>query len=157
MPDLCSRFNSLLIVNGVADADCRTEKLKRRLRDHFKDQLQFFLYEGFGKPCIVYGVNTPVCEVAKYLTCLDGGNRLMDSQSSVEDEGMEPPLAPSPSPWIPEPTWERDIFHAAMVVRDSVLSIQNNLPWPPRASDLQNSAVKLPVALYNFLAWVIAG
>lgn len=78
-------------------------------------------------------------------------DELFQSQSSMGSLCFEATDAPI------QATGQRELFHAAMAVRESILSIKDCLPWPPRASDLLSSEFQLPVPLYNFLAWVIGG
>ena len=51
----------------------------------------------------------------------------------------------------------QELFNSAMFLRSVILSMTNTIPSVPRANDLVSDNVDAPVALYNFLLWVLGG
>ena len=51
------------------------------------------------------------------------------------------------------------IYRVALFLRSEVLSLKNSLPFLPNVSDLTKEGAEtcIPPALYNFLAWLVAG
>ena len=152
MVDIFSDYNTLLGNSGIENANYRTEKLKHRLRHRFSDVIQFYRPDGFGMPDVVRCPNTPISEVSNFVHLRDDNSGVPLSQSSVED--FDSATCSSPLPSGPQhvltSTCQRELFHTAMLIRESILDIRNNLPWPPRATDLLERGMELPVHLYNF-------
>ena len=82
MPDLCSRFNTLLAGCGVEQANYRSEKLKHRLRECFKAKIVFHQPAGVCQPCIVHGANMTVGQVAQQLSQIEQSDSSSDETLS---------------------------------------------------------------------------
>ncbi|XP_062505713.1 uncharacterized protein LOC134182332 [Corticium candelabrum] len=67
MPAMCNRFNRLLVEQGLSNPQYRTEKLKRRLRTHFAEEVVFYQTEELGKPCVLYSAHLPLIRVSELL------------------------------------------------------------------------------------------
>lgn len=50
-----------------------------------------------------------------------------------------------------------ELYHSALYLRRQVLSMKNTLPALPTLEDFSQTGSTVPIALHNFLSWVLRG
>ena len=50
---------------------------------------------------------------------------------------------------------DQNLFHAAQMIRSSILDLENAMSWPPKQADYIDC--NIPNSLYNLLVWIIDG
>ena len=50
-----------------------------------------------------------------------------------------------------------DVNLDAIFIRSDIQSLKTNIPIPPSPTDLVETTIQVPDALFNFLAWVLLG
>ena len=157
MPELCRRYILLLEEEGVALDSYRTYRLKHRLREHFKESLAFFRSSTrITDPEMVIATAVPQ-SVLLHHTAENLRTSEEISTSELETSVLntaEMPLPRGDSPGRSAASLE--LYNSALYLREQVLSMKNSLPAVPTISDLSQGST-VPVALYNFLSWVLCG
>ena len=159
MPELRDRFLTLLEHQGVTcSKGYRTEKLKRRLRAHFKDCLTFY-QPAPGTACIVYASSAPAYRIAEAMAnSREGGPEgPSDSQEELDLED----LPAIDATFSAEASNVSEVYHSALLLRKVIqdAAAEHQQPFPPSASHLneKTALAAVPDLLFNFLAWLLFG
>eukprot|EP00057_Strongylocentrotus_purpuratus_P026501 XP_011680975.1 PREDICTED: uncharacterized protein LOC105446186 [Strongylocentrotus purpuratus] len=145
-----TKLNQLFIkeVRGVEGLDAssfKTYRLKARLKSSHP-ALCFVRPSRKVESDIVFVENLSVEEVVE-----DAVGEMTSEESECNEA-----VSDDPSHAVPSRAYHlRDMFHAAQVVKDSIVNAPNPIEWPPTADDSTLDTVDkiVPSALFNFLAW----
>ena len=128
---------------GVSADNYRGHFLKSCLIRQFGDRLTFH------RPCrrnetqYVFSSAVPPGPLIEFI------------KRQTESEGMSVDDENTPTCIID--TESQTIYAAAMIIRQTLLDLKNEIPFPPAPTDLSESSLNIPTALFNLLCWVIKG
>ena len=154
---LSKRFISLLKAHGCYVVDYRTEKLKRRLKKWFGEKIDFYNDANPACSIIVYSTSLPAALLAKKLQAQSKmqSDEIMSSDESEQSFVVESGACVQQQSGIHSNV--KDVYGAACILRQEILSATNTFPFPPEGHLLREENFQIPSLLYNFLVWTTAG
>ena len=142
MSYLLERFKAKLSMSGIASWNTyRSEKLKRRLKNHFSDSIVFHKQPDPSKPELVYSSKISV-------------QSIINATASLRKPRQEHPRSDSnETAREPETDKMKVLYHAAQILRSDVKNCKG-IPIHPLSVDdvsLDKGKRLLPDSLYGFL------
>ena len=135
LTEITELLASYLTSLGVEEIKLSTKKhIRRNLQAEFDDVL---LFENLLETTSVFIVpaNLSPLQVAKYITTL-----LLEKQDNASQSSRS-----------------ANIHQAAIDIREAIQRTENKMSWPPRPSDLAESAKNVPKELDSFLQTLLTG
>lgn len=147
MSYLLERFKAKLSMSGIASwSTYRSEKLKRRLKNHFSDSIVFHKQPDPSKPELVYSSKIFVQSIINAAASLRKP-RQEQTRSDSNEAAREP-----------ETDKMKVLYHAAQILRSDVKNCKG-IPIQPLSVDdvsLDKGKRLLPDSLYGFLCWMLS-
>lgn len=114
----------------------------------------FYQQESFGKAYLLYGSAVPLAKVSMLLHAIERTARETgtDTNNDVADSGLS-----MPGQDYSHTQKQTELYHAAIIVRAEIDTMQDTIPWLPSPADIAEEAMSIPHSLFNLLAWIIAG
>ena len=142
MSHLLDRYKQVLKVKGTSCSNYRSEKLKRRMRGHFLDQIVIEKQNDPSKPELIYSSHLSVADIVKTSV----------SQQSSEDFEVDEDTRQD---------MEQDkatiLYQAAQIIRNDIKQC-NGIIKPLCVDDvsIEKGRCLIPESLYSFLSEVIS-
>lgn len=138
MAFLLDRYQSILLGKGISSYNSyRSEKLKRRLSNHFLDSIVFHKQQDPSKPELIYSSSISVQDIIN-AAAKQEINQAESQPKSVQDISTEKKTV---------------LYHAAQILRSDLRNC-NGISIQPLSNDdisLENGRSVIPESLYNFL------
>ena len=143
MSHLLDRYKQVLEVKGISCSNYRSEKLKRRMRGHFLDQIVIEKQNDPSKPELIYSSHLSVADIVKTSV----------SQQSSEDFEVDEDTRQD---------MEKDkasiLYQAAQIIKNDIKQC-NGISIKPLCVDdvsIEKGRCLIPESLYSFLSEVIS-
>ena len=142
MTQICALYLQQLARVGIEIDSYRADLLKRKLQQRFGDVLQFVQASARCKSTLVLA-DVSMEELAEAM--MEAVSTDMDAQPSVSSTGAHSNEAV-------------DLYHAAVIIRQQLLAVENTLSWPPTPEECDDEEVTLvPDSLFNILGGIVSG
>ena len=144
MSYLRERYQEILSANGSTEEKYRSEKLKKRLRNHFQEDIVFHKQPDPSKPELVYSSTLSVKDILN--AAADASTFNTEPKKSKEDPDMS------------EDGKMKVLFKAAQILKGDIKG-SKGIPIQPLSVDdvsLVRGREVIPDSLYQFLCWLIS-
>ncbi|KAK3750817.1 hypothetical protein QZH41_000085, partial [Actinostola sp. cb2023] len=136
LTDLTQRLITNMMLLGTQEVKESTRKhVRRRLEAEFGEGLHFVAVEEGKRKMLVIPDNLTVVQLARENVKLQEKQTLIDK--AIDNE--------------------HHIIEAALCIREKLKTLEINSSWPPKPSELHDSAIDLPDCLLTFLRIVLTG
>ncbi|XP_071817001.1 uncharacterized protein [Apostichopus japonicus] len=145
---LMEQYMGFVHAKGGSNAQFRTEKLKKKLLARFGPKITFWRPKKRNRCELIYSDFLPKGALLE---------KNVDSSSMSEGSDCTGMNTTNPGQSI-QVQETRDLYHAAQILRRSMMDIGDGLQWPPTSNQLNSSDVDkiIPLQLHNFLALLIS-
>lgn len=146
MSYLLHRYKEVLVVKGISCSKYRSEKLKRRMRNHFLDQIVIERQDDPSKPELIYSSHLSVADIVK--TSVP-----QQSTSQVEDTEDDGDLRQDI-----EQDKANILYRAAQIIKNDIKQCKGISIKPLCVHDVSKEKGRslIPDSLYSFLSEVIS-
>ena len=144
MSFLVERYRMMLALNGMESSKSyRSEKLKKRLKNHYLDSITFHKQPDPSKPELIYSSSISVQSIinaaASFPRCDD------HTESSKAEQDMEIEKL-------------KVLYHAAQILKSDIKTCKGISIQPLSVSDISLDSGRrlLPDSLYSLLSWIVS-
>jgi len=146
MSYLLHRYKEVLVVKGISCSKYRSEKLKRRMRNHFLDQIVIERQDDPSKPELIYSSHLSVADIVKTSVSQQSTSQVEDTE---DDDDLRQDI---------EQDKANILYRAAQIIKNDIKQCKGISIKPLCVHDVSKEKGRslIPDSLYSFLSEVIS-